>query len=567
MKDLSKLVKCMRFHHLGETQVTFGLKSNTSSINTSKSSDFVFCDNSDKSSKSKTYDFASCVSSPKTNDSFSIVNVKILPKYDVKDPSPTNGFSSCSFMENVKPPRNLYNFPSFVLKATSIPTGSRNSSGSISTGRSIPVASRNRPASIHAGRHIPAGRFNKPAPLPAGRSVLTGWTNHAARPFFRPVNLYFDNVSWPGIYNHMSMNEGRWGSAVKSSAELASLEQTATSKDVSNPFMAVMVYQKPLGYFSSPMIHVSRAGLVTHPPGGCSNNMTGILQLLRNFVEKFMGTDCFGNDHFTALTGSFCDGDLEVVFRSNTCYVRNLKGDDLLTGSRVGLDPRTKVYGMSIRFAPTGWCHIEEDVAKSSTKNLIPIPNECMVVSENGSQFIEPVNGNSSDSTIISNPLSDVESNSNESTSNHDNEKSDYLDEFYGPFIPIHILEKERIRREHADYINRMEMLFTINSRPHNLMNDNTNIESFYSFPIPNQESDPHQEEIDVVSVTNDVLLPSDDDSDEEVDVVGDLRVDNFIQNSEHEYSESEDFDFDNPLLALPPPKPLDTKFYFKIDF
>nr|GEV66325.1 retrovirus-related Pol polyprotein from transposon TNT 1-94 [Tanacetum cinerariifolium] len=194
----------------------------------------------DKSSKSKTYDFASCVSSPKTNDSFSIVNVKILPK----------------------------------------------------------------PASIHAGRHIPAGRFNKPAPLPAGRSVLTGWTNHAARPFFRPVNLYFDNVSWPGIYNHMSMNEGRWGSAVKSSAELASLEQTATSKDVSNPFMAVMVYQKPLGYFSSPMIHVSRAGLVTHPPGGCSNNMTGILQLLRNFVEKFMGTDCFGNDHFTALTGS-----------------------------------------------------------------------------------------------------------------------------------------------------------------------------------------------------------------------------------------------------------------------
>ncbi|GJW77006.1 putative ribonuclease H-like domain-containing protein [Tanacetum coccineum] len=30
----------------------------------------------------------------------------------------------------------------------------------------------------------------------------------------------------------------------------------------------------------------------------------------------------------------FCDGDLEVAFRSNTCYVRNLEGDDLLTGSR-----------------------------------------------------------------------------------------------------------------------------------------------------------------------------------------------------------------------------------------
>nr|GEY61610.1 hypothetical protein [Tanacetum cinerariifolium] len=49
--------------------------------------------------------------------------------------------------------------------------------------------------------------------------------------------------------------------------ELASPEQTATGKDVSNPIMAVMVCQKPLGYFSSPLIHVSRAGLVINPPG------------------------------------------------------------------------------------------------------------------------------------------------------------------------------------------------------------------------------------------------------------------------------------------------------------
>nr|GFD56346.1 hypothetical protein [Tanacetum cinerariifolium] len=91
----------------------------------------------------------------------------------------------------------------------------------------------------------------------------------------------------------------------------------------------------------------------------------------------------------------------------------------------------------------------------------------------------------------------------------------------------------ERTRREHADYINQMEMLFTINPRLHNPTNDNINVESFSS--IPNQESEPRQEEFDVVSVTNDVLPPSDDDSDEEVDVVGDLRVDNVIQNFKHE--------------------------------
>nr|GFB40165.1 hypothetical protein [Tanacetum cinerariifolium]GFB40213.1 hypothetical protein [Tanacetum cinerariifolium] len=96
-----------------------------------------------------------------------------------------------------------------------------------------------------------------------------------------------------------------------------------------------------------------------------------------------------------------------------------------------------------------------------------------------------------------------------------------------------------------ADYITRMEMLFTINPQPHPSTNDNTNVESFSLFPIPNQESDPHQEEIDVVAITNNVLPPSveNDDLDEEVDDVDVLRVDNL----------SEDSDFDNPSLPLPP--------------
>nr|GFA01187.1 hypothetical protein [Tanacetum cinerariifolium] len=212
-------------------------------------------------------------------------------------------------------------------------------------------------------------------------------------------------------------------------------------------------------------------------------------------------------------------------------------------------------HSLNMRYEHFNTNLITNDVAESSTKNLISIPNECMVVSENGSQSTEPVNDNSLDFTIISNPLFDndkinsdeinshVESNSDDSTSNHDTVKSDYLDEFYGPFIPIHILEEERTRREHADYINRMEMLFIINPRPHNPMNDNINVESFSSFPIPIQERDPHQEEIDVVSVTNDVLPPSDDDSDEEVDV---------------------DSDFDNPPLPLPPVEPPDKEVNFE---
>nr|GFA09450.1 hypothetical protein [Tanacetum cinerariifolium] len=125
------------------------------------------------------------------------------------------------------------------------------------------------------------------------------------------------------------------------------------------------------------------------------------------------------------------------------------------------------------------------------------------------------------------------------------------------------------IRREHADYINRMGMLFTIIPRPHPSTYANTNVESFSSLPIPIQESDPHQEEIDVVSVTDDVLPPGveNDDSDGEVDAVDVLQIDNFIQNSEYEFFESEDSDFDNPPVPLPPPEPPDKEFDFEIDF
>nr|GEV29357.1 reverse transcriptase domain-containing protein [Tanacetum cinerariifolium] len=194
------------------------------------------------------------------------------------------------------------------------------------------------------------------------------------------------------------------------------------------------------------------------------------------------------------------------------------------------------------------------DVAESSTKNLIPIPHECEVFKKNGSESIEPVNDNSLVFTTISNQLfhndkinsdeinSHVKSNSNEYTSNHDTVKFDNLDEFYGPSIPIHILEKERIRREHAEYINRMEMLFTINPHLHPLTYDNTNVESFSLIPI--RESDTHQEEIDDVAVTDDVLPPS-------------------VENEDSD-KESEDSDFDNPAVPLPPPEPPDEEFDFE---
>ncbi|GJR51343.1 hypothetical protein Tco_1401864 [Tanacetum coccineum] len=55
---------------------------------------------------------------------------------------------------------------------------------------------------------------------------------------------------------------------------------------------------------------------------GCSKHMTSNLQLLRNFVEKFMGTFRFGNDHFAEITGygDYVQGNLTI------CYVYYVEG-------------------------------------------------------------------------------------------------------------------------------------------------------------------------------------------------------------------------------------------------
>ncbi|GKE11630.1 retrovirus-related pol polyprotein from transposon TNT 1-94 [Tanacetum coccineum] len=42
----------------------------------------------------------------------------------------------------------------------------------------------------------------------------------------------------------------------------------------------------------------------------------------------------FGLGHNLFFVGQFCDANLEVAFRKNTCFVRNLEGVDLLSGSR-----------------------------------------------------------------------------------------------------------------------------------------------------------------------------------------------------------------------------------------
>nr|GEV09183.1 retrovirus-related Pol polyprotein from transposon TNT 1-94 [Tanacetum cinerariifolium] len=104
---------------------------------------------------------------------------------------------------------------------------------------------------------------------------------------------------------------------------------------------------------------------------GCSKHMTRDRSQLINFVHKFLGTVKFENDHVAKIVGygdyktrnvtisrvyfveglrhnlffvgQFCDSDLEVAFRQHTCFILNLDGVDLLTGSR-----RNNLYTLSL---------------------------------------------------------------------------------------------------------------------------------------------------------------------------------------------------------------------------
>nr|GFA64431.1 integrase, catalytic region, zinc finger, CCHC-type, peptidase aspartic, catalytic [Tanacetum cinerariifolium] len=90
--------------------------------------------------------------------------------------------------------------------------------------------------------------------------------------------------------------------------------------------------------------------------------MTGDRSQLINFIKKFLGTVKFGNYHVEKImgygdykignvmisrvyfmeglghnlfsVGQFCDSDLKVAFRQHICFICNLDGVDLLTGSR-----------------------------------------------------------------------------------------------------------------------------------------------------------------------------------------------------------------------------------------
>nr|GEU47292.1 hypothetical protein [Tanacetum cinerariifolium] len=203
-----------------------------------------------------------------------------------------------------------------------------------------------------------------------------------------------------------------------------------------------------------------------------------------------------------------------------------------------------------------------DEVIKSSAKNLLPIPSENEVTSDDENECDVPVK----DEfflvfTNFSNPLLD----DNDDFTSSDAE-FDFLEEFSGPLMPTSIADEEHIMREHTEYINLMERLFTINPCTHPMENSNIIVETLPTSPILIEEGNSQREEIDIFTST-DKLLPlsiksEDYDLESDINVLEELLVDDTISLSENE---SIHFDHqDNPSFSCPPQEPSDDKFNFE---
>ncbi|GKE30766.1 retrovirus-related pol polyprotein from transposon TNT 1-94, partial [Tanacetum coccineum] len=81
--------------------------------------------------------------------------------------------------------------------------------------------------------------------------------------------------------------------------------------------------------------------------GSASKAKDKVVQIILWIVDSGCSKHMTGLGYNLFSIGQFCDGDLEVAFGSKTCYVRNLEGDDLLTGGRESNLYTISIYDMA----------------------------------------------------------------------------------------------------------------------------------------------------------------------------------------------------------------------------
>ncbi|GJS86835.1 hypothetical protein Tco_0769471 [Tanacetum coccineum] len=149
--------------------------------------------------------------------------------------------------------------------------------------------------------------------------------------------------------------------------------------------------------------------------------------------------------------------------------------------------------------------------------------------------------------------ISDHEPKQNESIHNTSITFSPRNDPLHHEFAGEIITNPSRIAREHEEYLSLMTLLCEISTS----QNFHANPSSIITSPIPVEDSNPVQEEIDIYLVPDDLIPPGVENDDSE-----DEDNSTFLPEHESPYLDHQD----NPSSPRPPPEPPDVCLNFKPD-
>ncbi|GJX79832.1 putative ribonuclease H-like domain-containing protein [Tanacetum coccineum] len=181
------------------------------------------------------------------------------------------------------------------------------------------------------------------------------------RKVWKPTGKVFTNIGYtwrPSGRTFTIVGNACPLTRITTTAEVPLRKPTALKSDTPKLVVTLVYSRKPKKSKTNvPVVQI----VLWYLDSGCSKHMTGDRSQLTNFVNKFLDTEKFGNDHVAKIlgygdyhignvmisrvyymeglrhklfsVGQFCDSNLEVAFRQHTYYIHYLEGVDLLTGS------------------------------------------------------------------------------------------------------------------------------------------------------------------------------------------------------------------------------------------
>ncbi|GKF30420.1 hypothetical protein Tco_0100218, partial [Tanacetum coccineum] len=177
------------------------------------------------------------------------------------------------------------------------------------------------------------------------------------RKVWKPTGKVFTNIGY--IWRPTGQTFTIVGNAcpltrISTTTEVPLRKPTDLENETPKPVVTLVYSRKPRK--SKNNVPVSKSKVVQivlwYLYSGCSKHMTedhvakilgygdyqiGNVTILRVYYVEGLGHNLF-------FVGQFCDSNLEVAFRQHTCFIRNLEGVDLLTGSRCN-----NLYTLSLR--------------------------------------------------------------------------------------------------------------------------------------------------------------------------------------------------------------------------